>query len=52
MVAVPDIKTKAIGAVGFPARSVADDKTDKLYVPIPMKAIVLFFMSVALLHRR
>jgi hypothetical protein len=43
-VAIPDIAIKAIGATEFPSKSVADDKTDKMYVTIPKIASVLFFI--------
>ena len=44
-VAIPDIATRAIGTLGFPSKSSADDKTDNIYVPMPKNAIVLFFIK-------
>ncbi len=44
MVAIPDIATRIIGATELPSKSVADDKTDKIYVPIPNIASVLLFI--------
>jgi hypothetical protein len=43
-VAIPDIAIKAIGTTEFPSKSVAEDKTDKIYVPMPKIASVLFFI--------
>ena len=46
-VAIPDIAIKIIGAVEFPFKSSADDKTDKIYVPMPKIASILSFIRQA-----
>ena len=43
-VAIPDIVTKVIGTTEAPSKFSADDKTDKIYVPIPKIARVLLFI--------
>jgi hypothetical protein len=48
MVAIPDIAIRIIGATELPSKSVADDKTDKMYVPIPNIASVLLFIILFL----
>lgn len=49
IIAIPAINIKPIGATEFPSKSVADDKTDKRYVPMPKIARVLFFIGLIFL---
>lgn len=50
-VAIPDITTKTTGAVEFPSRSEADDKTDNIYATIPKIASDLFSIDLLFFKR-